>query len=597
MRFYLILLVLFCYFNTNASILDSLLIESDKHSGDHKIAFFLDNFYPVFSQSYDEGLTLANKSLEASQKLNDSILIGRSYLCIGMANYMLGNYEKCYENYNSALSIFEKTKNLSLIGRTNNELSVYYRKLKQFDKALECLDRSFATCIKCKDSACVETSLNNRAVVYEMKGDFKKAIYFYFKAINMAESNSNKQGLAYIYMDASYCYKLMGKLDSAEILVNKSIMLMRELNNFQGEGLNLINKGDILAEKRNYQEAVHVYNDCIYLAQKLDYNDLRQQAYFQLAQVLNLMGDYEKASSYLVKSYELKDSLLNLAKVKSLSEMEIKYETEKIENNLLIERQNNILNQLKIEQKNKWIIGVISFAVFVALTLFIWYQRSLRVKQSEKDKAIIDERNKGILAVIEATENERQRIAKDLHDGIGQQMSGIKLMLSNLYGDKNHSDTLSKVSNLLDKTSAELRTISHQMMPKVLSAFGVEPAMRQSLEENLISSNIQYEFDYFNLPERLNQEIELVIYRVFQELLNNSIKHSNASKLSIQLYKNQKHLIFVFEDNGTGFKLDENALNGIGITNMKTRLNSVKGEISIDSKISRGTITTIRIPL
>lgn len=595
MKKHILTILFLSFFTLHASVLDSLFKVSENYKNQDKIEYLLENFYSVFTQNYEDGFLLANKTVEASSQLKDTFLLGRSHLILGMAFYMRGEYESCLTNYLLSIQYFEAINNQKYLGRTYNELSVYYRKQKQFEQAHDCLNKSYELCSNCADTACVETSLNNRAVVLEMQGDYKNAIIHYYKAMQIATSINNKLGLAFIYLDCAYCYKLMNKLDSAEYLVSQSLQEMIALKNNQGVGLNLINLGDIQLQRQNHTEAIKSYNQCISLALKLNYPDLRQQAYFQLAKLYESIGDFKNATEYLEKSFALKDSIISIQKAKSLAEMEVKYQTEKIENDLLLEKQNNIIQQLKIEQKNRFIIAVTALSVVLVLIIFIWYQRKIRIKQAEKDKAIIDERNKGLVAVIEATENERQRIAKDLHDGIGQQMSGIKLIIANV-ADKNDIQ-LKKVSELVDQTAAELRTISHQMMPKVLSAFGIEPAIKQTLEESLTDSNIVVEFDCFNIHQRLNNDVELVIYRVFQELLNNCMKHASATKITVQLYKNQNHIILVFEDNGKGFIVDSDAADGIGMTNMKIRLEGVKGTIAFESHLNEGTVATIRIPL
>jgi signal transduction histidine kinase len=219
--------------------------------------------------------------------------------------------------------------------------------------------------------------------------------------------------------------------------------------------------------------------------------------------------------------------------------------------------------------------------------------------QQEKSDAILLEKEKGLSAVFDATEKERQRIAKDLHDSVGQQMSGLKLAWSNLIQSKepiqNQKENLGKLSAVLEDAASEVRDISHQMMPKVLTEFGLGPAIQEMLDKSLQLTNLKYEFEQFNINERFDSRIEVSLYRICQELVNNVIKHSSATLLAVQLFKNQNHLILIVEDNGSG--IASQISDGHGILNIKSRLNTINGEVNYEPGHQAGTTATVRIHL
>jgi signal transduction histidine kinase len=234
----------------------------------------------------------------------------------------------------------------------------------------------------------------------------------------------------------------------------------------------------------------------------------------------------------------------------------------------------------------------------IGLLGFLQFRNRQKRKYAE---ALVKEQQKGIDAVIVAEENERKRIAKDLHDGIGQQLSGLKLFYSKLRPhiertESQLSNELEKFEEVLDSACTDVRSISHQMMPKVLLEKGLVEALEEMLNKSLGLGSIHYNFEHFNLQKRYNERIEISIYRICQELTNNIIKHSNASEVSVQLYENKNFLILHIEDNGVGFD-SKNAKDGIGQLNMSSRINTLNGKFSIDSKPGRGTSATIKIPL
>lgn len=580
-------------------VADSLHQKALSIGGKEGIEFMLDNFYSVHVQNYDDGIAWGKQTLNYAQQSGDQQLIGRSYLVVGMSSYMRGDYPNCLVNYQKALEIFEKIHDLNYIGRTNNEFSVYWRKQKQFDKALECLDKSFKVCTECRDSGCVETSLNNRAVIYEMMGKYEDAIFYYRKAEEIATLNNNLTGLAYIYADGAECYRLKGQPDSSMIQINKSIEILEKLGNQQGVAMNLINKAALFSQTKKYYLAISTYQQCIEMANQLKYTDLLKNAHYQLGKTYAETGNYEQSFFHIERSHFLQDSLLNEEKLKALSEMEVKYETEKIENDLLLEKQAGVQTDLKLANRNKWLIASASFLVaFFFFGLFL-YQRKSRIAQAEKDKAIIEEREKGIQAVFDATEEERKRLSRELHDGIGQQMSGLKLAWQNLtISSKTLSEEekikLQQLSKILDDTSSELREISHRMMPKVLESFGLVPAIEQMLDQSLKLSDIKYSFEHYNFDGRLSQKTELALFRISQELVNNVIKHAKANFISVQLFKNQNYLILIVEDNGKGIS-EFDSSEGHGLMNIKSRLNTIHGQVNFESSEGAGTTATVRV--
>ena len=210
---------------------------------------------------------------------------------------------------------------------------------------------------------------------------------------------------------------------------------------------------------------------------------------------------------------------------------------------------------------------------------------------------MIYEQKKGLDAVFTATEEERKRIAKDLHDGVGQQLSALKRGFED-FTEHLNVDLKAKakgLKNLVDETARDTREISHRMMPRSLTELGLVPAIEDLLNKTLSSLSIQFEFEHYNLKERYEERKEVAIYRILQELINNVIKHSGATLVNIQLFENQSSLILMVEDNGKG--IQQSKTDGIGILNIKNRLNTIKGKVNLEPSADTGTIATISIPV
>ncbi len=239
------------------------------------------------------------------------------------------------------------------------------------------------------------------------------------------------------------------------------------------------------------------------------------------------------------------------------------------------------------------------FIEIIVLTIAMAHRYFLMMKQnSDYQKMIIKEQERGIQAMIEAQENERSRIARELHDGVVQQIGSVILKSRNILSKMNLLQTKESQELLesLENSNQDLRTISHQMMPRALKELGIIAALNDLLENSLKYTKIEYSFEHFNITKRLAKKIEITIYRVVQELINNIIKHSKSSKVNVQLFKSNNSIILIVEDNGVGF-ISDKSKKGIGLLNITSRLDMVNGNVNFEPSPKSGTLVTIKIPL
>lgn len=241
---------------------------------------------------------------------------------------------------------------------------------------------------------------------------------------------------------------------------------------------------------------------------------------------------------------------------------------------------------------------VIFIEIFVLTVAMAHKYYLLMLENSNYQNAIIIEKERGLKALIDAQESERSKIARELHDGVVQQIGSVILKSRNLLTKLNLLETNESKEMLesLENSNKDLRTISHQMMPRALKELGIISALKDLLEGSLGYTNINYSFEHFNISERLSKKNEITIYRVSQELINNIIKHSKATEVSFQLFNSNNTIILIVEDNGVGFS-SENHKKGIGLLNISSRLDLVNGEVNFEPSPKSGTLVTIKIPL
>lgn len=240
--------------------------------------------------------------------------------------------------------------------------------------------------------------------------------------------------------------------------------------------------------------------------------------------------------------------------------------------------------QLEKQKKNRlyFLIGVL---VILAAFVFLWLRnrtnKRIAKEQARQKQIYID-------AFIEGEEKEKVRIGGELHDGIAQEIVAIKLAMQQKNADP-------KLVEELTRISLDIRNISHELMPQTLKEYGLKLAIEDICQKILAPSGIQYEVHSTLPEERMANKIEITLYRVFQELAHNIIKHSHATEVLVQLRKMNNHILLVVEDNGKG--MTEEKKNGIGISNLKSRVQLLDGNLQYDSSENEGTTAIVRVPL
>jgi signal transduction histidine kinase len=241
---------------------------------------------------------------------------------------------------------------------------------------------------------------------------------------------------------------------------------------------------------------------------------------------------------------------------------------------------------------------VVILVVFLFLFVIIYQRRMIKnqvVLRQLQDEKQIDLLN----AVFETQETERKRLAEDLHDSVGQVLSAIKLNLHRLDKIIENDDPkklLSDTRKLTDECIQEIRNIIHNVLPPVLTDFGLIEALQSLCERLEHTTAINIIFTKNLADERFPPEIEVTLYRIAQELFGNASKHSGATAIQLVLAKEDETLTMSFSDNGVGFDMDS-VKHGFGLKNLESRVQFINGKIQTHTKPQNGTLTTIKVHL
>jgi two-component system NarL family sensor kinase len=248
------------------------------------------------------------------------------------------------------------------------------------------------------------------------------------------------------------------------------------------------------------------------------------------------------------------------------------------------------------KQKTVIIISLLVLGVSGLLSAFLFFQRRKIREELARKNTVLENQNKNFEAFINGQEEERKRIASDLHDGLAQNLVMLKMGIRNFnLPDKEQQEKLNYYSSELDTMIEETRRISHNMMPGVLVDLGLVKALKSLVAElNANHPTLQTTLSISEPFATLPSDLEIQVYRIIQELLNNVIKHSGASNCDIRLTSNASGIYVELKDNGKGFDT-KSAKTGIGLQNIQSRVNSLNGKLSIDSASGKGTSVSFRI--
>lgn len=316
--------------------------------------------------------------------------------------------------------------------------------------------------------------------------------------------------------------------------------------------------------------------------------------------------NYKDAYTYKILQASLQDSVTSERMKKNISELEIKFDTEKkereiIEKNLVIEQQDR--------QKKMRLYALIALGILLLLLLiFFRYRLSSQktiAKQNEEIKnqqiTELEQKNKllAMNSMIEGQEAERLRIAKDLHDSLGGLLSTVKAHFTTIQNEITQLEQLNiteKTNDLIDEACTEVRRISHNMMPHALSISGLEGAI-EDLGEHLRAQHYEVTVEVRNIYRDLEKTKEVMIYRLVQEIISNILKHAQAKHILIQLIGHQEELTLIIEDDGRGFDYAQAmAKGGLGLKSIQSRVQYLDGTIDWDTQPGNGTSLTITIP-
>ncbi|MBK8828478.1 MAG: hypothetical protein IPO26_17785 [Saprospiraceae bacterium] len=571
---------------------------------------------PLFSQysrdsvySYQE----LNKLLELARNNNDNKTMAEVYLKLGdYEGDLFAEYEKSLKYYNWALDHFKATKDSIGISETNQSIARRYKDAGLYNESIQILltlAQIYQQKNKLKKLAKVYFDLNQ---TFKAQGDHDSSIEYLKKAldVNHILKDTNLQIL--ILFDKIQSYEVNMELDSALVTAYRVFDISTFLNDREIAAKSLFHIGYINKLKQDYPKALKYLNKAKEILPFQPFSELRKYINKELADVYSLSGNPHKAYMYLRDYTVLNDSILNKNRLASFTNLALKYGTKEKQTSielLKIEKEYEI-SKNNAQRRTLYILAFGLFIVLLSLYFIIKFydQRISTTKIITEQKEEINQQKirelednmkmNSMRSVIEGQETERERIAKDLHDSLGGLLSTIKLHfdhVSSKNSELQHQKEYNQAYQLLDTAVDEVRTISRDLQPGSLQNLGLVPAIKDLINRFEAENYPDIDFQYYEMPDKIDKMISLSVYRIVQELLTNSLKHAQATEILIQINTEEDELVIQYEDDGIGFDQSNLKRKGMGLENIRSRVNYMHGSISIESENAMGMAVMIRI--
>lgn len=587
-----------------------------------------------------KALEYAQQGLVLSEKINYPLGMARTRYLLGNTYLDLGDYEKSKTFLDESEKIFESLNRVDMIGMINNARGNWYYMQSDMWNAAHYYTKATEIFHNMKDTMREIFPYQNLIASLGETKNYEKAVSLSKKLLEILKYRDDSSQIAHALNHIVLNNTALGKMEEARQyipgllayisssldfnLVADSYNVIGEYyyqNNYYDTAISYYKLALEKALRNNYQPAQYnlslgaAYlktNDlplayqyltkAISLANEANSKDIYYRICLPLSGYYEKVNDYKNAYKYLQEYTKLNDSILVTETRQYSTQLEAVYENNKKENEILQLKTEELNKTLAIKKRNNYLYLAAGLLLLTAILFTVKLRnKSIKQKLLEQEKQLQQEKISSLekeqqvislQSMITGQETERSRIARDLHDGLGGLFSTVKMYFSTLQHERpelSGDPLFIKSFELADNASVEMRRIAHNLMPEVLMKLGLINAVQDLCNNINVGRLMVISFQHYGMEERLTSSMEVMLYRIIQELLNNIIKHAQATEVIIQFNRHSDRLTITVEDNGRGFNATEVGDNTAGISTIRSRVNYLNGQLNIDSKTGVGT--------
>lgn len=549
---------------------------------------------------FDSSLLVNKKALELAKQLKDELIIAKATFNTANSFHMISKGDSALYYYMQVLPILDKLGNKRMKGIAYSNIQNIYTDLTQYQKAIEYGKKGVEIFNKeVNDPLNQSYCLSNLGIAYTYLKKLDTANIYFNKALQISQSIGDRYAESAVLLNLADIHYKNGELEASKQKFEKAYSIAKEMDLQETQTIALKGLAMYHLGKKSYLTARQYADSALSIALKNNNRKQTLKLYSLLTDISYANQDLKSAHEFQEKEDELRDSV-NADNVQKLStEFETKYETKKKEDQIQ-------LQQAKLRQQsmlNYFLIAGAVALLLISILSYRNYKHRQKLQQTKIDELETEKQLTATEAVLKGEEQERTRLAKDLHDGLGGMLSGIKFSLNNMKENlimtPDNAHAFERSIDMLDSSIKEMRRVAHNMMPEILVKYGLDTALKEYCEEMDRSGILRVNYQSVGIHQAdIPQTTAVNIYRIIQELVNNSIKHAQAKNVLVQLHQSEqeKLLAVTVEDDGIGFDTDKlKQVKGMGWLNIKNRIEFLKGKIDLQSEPSKGTSIMIEI--
>lgn len=545
---------------------------------------------------FEPALKLNKESLAIARDMRHTINIGKSLANIAASYTYMGNFTEAIKYYQQSADIFEKEGKTQYLPTLYLNTGTAFEHANLFNKSVVYKQKALKLARPMNDSLQLADILTNLGGCFFNLKKYQKSITHYTEGLSIAQKINSDIFVIQAYGGLCRTNRALKQLGKAKDFGEKGLELARKTKNVFLE-MECLRALMFVAEDLKQPEVSAKYTaEALKIAEENKMNDHLIELYEDYATDKARKNDYKSAYDYLTKYVMLNDSIQGKDVQKQLQELDTKY--------LTAQKEKQIITLEKEKQTRTTLIYSLVTGLIVLLLIAMLVYRNIMIRKKIAEKEVLQlQQERQLLAthsILKGQEEERKRVARDLHDGLGGLLSGIKLTLNSVKGNvilpEASAMTFSRALNQLDGAISEMRRVAHSMMPETLVRFGLIDALTDFCDGISYSGQLRVSMYTFGFEKRLDSSVEIVLYRIVQELLNNVLKYADATEAQVQLTRQGNNVSLTVEDNGKGFDMEDlNQNKGTGLRNVRARVDYLNGKLDIRSKPNEGTSILVEI--
>jgi len=557
-----------------------------------------------YLSDFEEAKSSFLKCLSLADKAdNDSIAI-KIYNSLGVVALRGGAYESALEYYLEALTLSQKINpNTTSVKVMCNIGHVFYYQ-NRLEKAMDYYVKALQLSRKLNSNSSIADCLQHIGLVKHELGDIQGAAKDFQEALSIFAKYDETYSIerANIYQNMGVMFKGYGDFPNSEAYYDSSLSIYLKMGNIEGQAQSFVNMGELYLAKKEYVQAEKVLFKAMGLSFDIGSLEGKKYSAASLASVFEAQGKWKQSLEYQRLFTAYSDSLLSEQSSAKISELEARYNSERKEQEIAMLRTEQELLDTELAkqsaEKRQWMFGfsLLILALISTVSYVIFRQKTTRLIRQKKRQKEFSEK------LIHWQEQERKRIAVELHDGLGQSLvmmknKVLKMQSSGLNG--NASEQLEGLATNITNTIQEVRGISYALRPFQLEILGLQRSIEELVEEFGGSSGIDIKAYIDPVAGEFSKEDQVNIFRIVQECLTNIVKHSRATKSSVHIALGDNYLNLRVSDNGLGFDVAStlSSKQGFGLKGVRERVRLLAGTFKVESDSEGGSRIMIKVPL